>query len=108
MSKYIWSINGVVWNESVPPLPVANGERVALVMTNSTGMPHPMHPHGRRFQVVQIGGLQFPGALRETDRVPPGQRVIVVFDTNNPGTWAFHCHMLDHMEAGMFTTLRNV
>ncbi len=108
MSKYIWSINGVAWNPEVPPLPVKKGERVALVMTNSTGMPHPMHLHGHRFQVVEIGGLRFPGAVRDTVRVPPAQRVVVEFDADNPGTWAFHCHMLYHMEAGMFQTIRYV
>ena len=108
MSKYIWSINGVVWNPQVPPLPIAKGERVALVMTNSTGMAHPMHLHGHRFQVVEIGGVRFPGAVRDTVRVPPAQRVVVEFDANNPGWWAFHCHMLYHMAAGMFTTLRYV
>src|SRR5271169_1499118 len=106
MSKYIWSINGVAWNPQVPPLPIAKGERVALIMTNSTGMPHPMHLHGHRFQVVEIAGMPLAGAVRDTVRVPPGQRVVVVFDADNPGTWAFHCHMLYHMEAGMFQTLR--
>ncbi len=108
MSKYIWSINGVAWNPQVPPLPIAKGERVALVMTNSTGMPHPMHLHGHRFQVVEIGGLRFSGALRDTVRVPPAQRVVVEFDADNPGWWAFHCHMLYHMAAGMFQTFRYV
>jgi FtsP/CotA-like multicopper oxidase with cupredoxin domain len=108
MSKYIWSINGVAWNPEVPPLPVKKGERVALVMTNSTGMPHPMHLHGHRFQVVEIDGLRFPGAVRDTVRVPPAERVVVEFDADNPGTWAFHCHMLHHMEAGMFQTIRYV
>ncbi len=108
MSKYIWSINGVAWNPEVPPLPIAKGERVALVMTNSTGMPHPMHLHGHRFQVVEIGGLRFSGAVRDTVRVPPAQRVVVEFDADNPGWWAFHCHMLYHMAAGMFQTFRYV
>jgi FtsP/CotA-like multicopper oxidase with cupredoxin domain len=108
MSKYIWSINGVAWNPHVPPLPIAKGERVALIMTNSTGMPHPMHLHGHRFQVVEIQGVPLAGAVRDTVRVPPGQRVVVVFDADNPGTWAFHCHMLYHMEAGMFQTFRYV
>jgi FtsP/CotA-like multicopper oxidase with cupredoxin domain len=108
MSKYIWSINGVAWNPQVPPLPIAKGERVALIMTNSTGMPHPMHLHGHRFQVVEIGGLRFSGAVRDTVRVPPAQRVVVEFDANNPGWWAFHCHMLYHMEAGMFQTFRYI
>ncbi len=108
MSKYIWSINGVAWNPQVPPLTIAKGERVALIMTNSTGMPHPMHLHGHRFQVVEIEGVPLAGAVRDTVRVPPGQRVVVVFDADNPGTWAFHCHMLYHMEAGMFQTFRYV
>jgi FtsP/CotA-like multicopper oxidase with cupredoxin domain len=108
MSKYIWSINGVAWNKDVPPLPIAKGERVALVMTNSTAMPHPMHLHGHRFQVVELGGRRLSGAVRDTVRVPPGERVVVEFDADNPGWWAFHCHMLYHMEAGMFTTFRYV
>jgi FtsP/CotA-like multicopper oxidase with cupredoxin domain len=108
MSKYIWSINDVVWTREVPPLPIAKGERVALIMTNSTGMAHPMHLHGHRFQVIEIGGLRFPGAVRDTVRVPPAQRVVVEFNADNPGWWAFHCHMLYHMEAGMFTTFRYV
>jgi FtsP/CotA-like multicopper oxidase with cupredoxin domain len=108
MSKYIWSIDGVAWNPQVPPLPIAKGERVALVLTNSTGMPHPMHLHGHRFQVVQIGRFGFAGAVRDTVRVPAGGRVVIVFDADNPGWWAFHCHMLYHMAAGMFTTLRYV
>jgi FtsP/CotA-like multicopper oxidase with cupredoxin domain len=40
--------------------------------------------------------------------VPPGRRVVVAFDANNPGLWALHCHLLYHLEAGMFTTLRYV
>jgi FtsP/CotA-like multicopper oxidase with cupredoxin domain len=108
MSKYIWSINGVAWNPAVPPLPIAKGERVALVMTNMTGMPHPMHLHGHRFQVVEIDGAGFSGAVRDTVRVPAGGRVVVVFDADNPGWWAFHCHMLYHLAAGMFTTFKYV
>jgi FtsP/CotA-like multicopper oxidase with cupredoxin domain len=108
MAKYIWSINGVAWTPEVPPLPIAKGERVALVMTNATGMPHPMHLHGHRFQVVEIDGRKFSGAVRDTVRVPAGGRVVIVFDADNPGWWAFHCHMLYHLAAGMFTTLRYV
>ena len=106
MSGYIWSINNVVWNKDVPPLPVALGERVELVMTNRTMMPHPMHLHGHRFQTVEIDGTRFPGALRDTVLVPPGRRVVIAFDADNPGMWAFHCHLLYHLQAGMFTTIR--
>jgi FtsP/CotA-like multicopper oxidase with cupredoxin domain len=108
MAKYIWSLNNVVWNPDVPPLPVANGERVELVMVNQTEMSHPMHLHGHEFQVVEIDGKRFSGAVRDTVLVPPGRRVVVAFDANNPGLWAFHCHLLYHMDAGMFTTLRYV
>jgi FtsP/CotA-like multicopper oxidase with cupredoxin domain len=108
MAGYIWSINNVIWNKDVPPLPIAEGERVELIMINRTPMPHPMHLHGHQFQVVEINGKRFPGAVRDTVLVPPGHRVAVVFDANNPGLWAFHCHLLYHLEAGMFTTFRYV
>jgi len=108
MAKYIWSLNNVAWTPSVPPLPIANGERVELVMVNQTGMPHPMHLHGHEFQVVEIDGKRFPGAVRDTVLVPPGRRVVIAFDANNSGLWAFHCHLLYHLDAGMFTTLKYV
>jgi FtsP/CotA-like multicopper oxidase with cupredoxin domain len=108
MAGYVWSINNVVWSKDVPPLPIAKGERVELVIINQTPMPHPMHLHGHEFQVVEIDGKRFAGAVRDTVLVPPGRRVVVAFDANNPGHWAFHCHLLYHLEAGMFTTFRYV
>jgi FtsP/CotA-like multicopper oxidase with cupredoxin domain len=92
----------------VPPLPIAKGERVELVMVNQNAMPHPMHLHGHEFQVVEIDGRRFAGAVRDTVLVRPGGRVVVAFDANNPGWWAFHCHLLYHLAAGMFTTFRYV
>jgi FtsP/CotA-like multicopper oxidase with cupredoxin domain len=108
MARYIWSINNVAWTKDVPPLPIAKGERVELVMINQTKMPHPMHLHGHEFQVVEIDGQRFAGAVRDTVLVTPGQRVVIAFDANNPGLWAFHCHLLYHLDAGMFTTLQYV
>ena len=108
MVGYVWSINGVPWTKDVPPLVVAKGERVELVFQNRTLMPHPMHLHGHEFQVVEINGKRFPGAVRDTVLVTPGARVVVAFDANNPGYWAMHCHLLYHMDAGMFTTVRYV
>jgi len=105
MAKYVWSINNVVWAEDIPPLAVAEGERVELVLTNKTMMPHPMHLHGHEFQVVEIDGERISGAVRDTILVRPRGQVIVAFDANNPGWWAFHCHLLYHLEAGMFTTI---
>jgi FtsP/CotA-like multicopper oxidase with cupredoxin domain len=108
MAGYIWSINNVAWNKDVPPLAVAEGERVELVFVNQTPMPHPMHLHGHEFQVVEIDGDRFPGAVRDTILVTPGRRVVVAFDANNPGWWALHCHLLYHLDAGMFTTIKYV
>jgi FtsP/CotA-like multicopper oxidase with cupredoxin domain len=108
MAKYVWSINNVPWTPEVPPLPIAKGERVELVLVNQTGMPHPMHLHGHEFQVVEIDGKRFSGAVRDTVLVTPGRRVVIAFNANNPGFWAFHCHLLYHLDAGMFTTFRYV
>jgi FtsP/CotA-like multicopper oxidase with cupredoxin domain len=106
MQGYQWSINNVAWSKDVPPLMVAEGERVELVLTNQTMMPHPMHLHGHSFQVVAIDGHRFAGAVRDTVLVPPKTTVTVAFDAGNPGWWAFHCHLLYHQHAGMFQTLR--
>ena len=106
MQGYLWSINGVSWTKDVSPLPLARGERLELAFINRTMMPHPMHLHGHEFQVMAIDGMRFAGAVRDTVLVPPGRRVVVAFDANNPGPWAMHCHLLYHLHAGMFTTLR--
>ena len=108
MGGYIWSINKVAWNKNVPPLQVAEGERVELVFVNKTPMPHPMHLHGHEFQVVEIDGERFSGAVRDTVLVTPNRRVVVAFDANNPGWWAIHCHLLYHLDAGMFSTIKYV
>jgi FtsP/CotA-like multicopper oxidase with cupredoxin domain len=108
MAGYSWSLNNVPWIKDVPPLAIAQGERVELSFVNKTPMPHPMHLHGHEFQVVEIDGKRFAGAVRDTVLVPPGRRVVVAFDANNPGLWALHCHLLYHLDAGMFTTLRYV
>jgi FtsP/CotA-like multicopper oxidase with cupredoxin domain len=108
MQGYVWSINGVAWNKDVPPLPISKGEHVEMVIKNNTLMPHPMHLHGHEFQVVEINAKRLSGAVRDSVLVTPGARVVIAFDANNPGWWAFHCHLLYHLEAGMFTTLRYV
>jgi FtsP/CotA-like multicopper oxidase with cupredoxin domain len=105
MAAYVWGLNGVTYGDD-QPLVVARGERVEIAMTNRTMMAHPMHLHGHFFAVVAIGGKRFPGAVRDTVLVPPMTRVVIAFDADNPGRWAFHCHNLYHMEAGMMTTVR--
>jgi FtsP/CotA-like multicopper oxidase with cupredoxin domain len=106
MASYVWSINNAVWNGKTPSFSVKAGERVELAMSNSTMMSHPMHLHGHIFQVVEIDGRRLSGAMRDTMLVPPKSLVTIAFDANNPGLWAFHCHLLYHAQAGMFSTLR--
>src|SRR5262249_18712306 len=77
MAGYVWSINNVAWTKDVPPLPIAAGERVELVFVNQTPMQHPMHLDGHEFQVVEIDGKRFAGAVRDTVLVPPRRRVVV-------------------------------
>ena len=103
MMGYSWSMP--VHDMTGAPVTVVRGERVELVMQNETMMAHPMHLHGHSFQVTEINDRKLAGALRDTVLVPPQATVKVVFDADNPGIWAYHCHNLYHMAAGMFTTL---
>lgn len=103
MAAYIWGM-GIFGLEAMP-VTVEKGERVELVMRNTTMMSHPMHLHGHSFQVVEIDGQRLSGAIRDTVLMPPQATVKVAFDADNPGMWAFHCHNLYHMEAGMFATM---
>jgi FtsP/CotA-like multicopper oxidase with cupredoxin domain len=69
-------------------------------------MAHPIHLHGHVFQVVAIDGRPLRDAVRDTVLVSPSSRVRIAFEADNPGRWAFHCHNLYHMEAGMMTEFR--
>ncbi len=97
---YKWGLNGKSSMHDVL-FTVRQGERYEIVMHNMTGMAHPMHLHGHYFKVVGVNGQRFDGALRDTVLVPPNMMVAIQFDADNPGTWAFHCHHIYHMNAGM-------
>ncbi len=105
MERYVWGLNGLTFGND-RPLMVATGHRVEVVMANRTMMSHPMHLHGHFFQVVEVDGARFAGAVRDTVLVPPMRSLTIAFDADNPGRWAFHCHNLYHMEAGMMTTVQ--
>jgi FtsP/CotA-like multicopper oxidase with cupredoxin domain len=95
MSSYSWAMqNGDAHS-------IKTGERIEIAMHNLSMMTHPMHLHGHHFQVVDINGRPVQGTLRDTVAVPPMASVKIAFDAENPGIWAFHCHHLYHMEAGM-------
>ncbi len=105
MHGYQWTINGAAYPNHNSLL-VRQGERVAIHLKNTNGMGHPMHLHGHVFQVVEINGQALDGPLRDTVLVPAGGDCVVILDANQPGIWAFHCHILYHAETGMFTVLR--
>ncbi len=99
-ADYVWGLNGKAsMHETL--FGVRLGERVAVMLHNMTGMAHPMHLHGHHFQVIDINGQRIAGAVRDTILVPPNEAVTIAFDADNPGNWAFHCHHVYHMNAGM-------
>ncbi|MGA7215653.1 MAG: multicopper oxidase family protein [Terrimicrobiaceae bacterium] len=105
MAAYVWKINDAAYPNG-NSLDVRKGERVGIVLTNTTNMGHPMHLHGHDFEVVEIDGDRLSGALRDTVLVPPGSKITVAFDADNPGVWAFHCHLIYHLVTGMFTVVK--
>ena len=97
MKGYSWGL------ETKPGILVRRGSRVEITMTNMSMMAHPMHLHGHHFQVVAIDGKRFAGAVRDTVHITPHRSVTISVDAANPGKWAFHCHHLYHMAAGMMS-----
>ena len=105
MMGFVWGFNGRRFGEDTP-LAVRQGERVEIELVNRTDMSHPIHLHGHPFQVVAIDDVALAGAVRDTVLVPAGGSVTIAFAADNPGHWAFHCHNLYHMAAGMMTSVR--
>jgi len=102
MERFIWGFDGRKYSES-QPIPIKPGERVRIALINDTMMEHPIHLHGM-FSELENGH----GALRpykHTINVKGGERVSFLV-TGIPGRWAFHCHLLYHMEMGMFREVR--
>ena len=99
MERFMWSMDGEKLSENPEPYRFARNERVRLRMINDTMMTHPMHLHGHFFEIVNGNPGQQP--LKHTIRVLPGGYVDVDLTADAPGDWAFHCHLLYHMHAGM-------
>jgi FtsP/CotA-like multicopper oxidase with cupredoxin domain len=99
MERFMWSMDGEKLSENPEPYRFALNERVRLRMINDTMMTHPMHLHGHFFEIVNGNPGQQP--LKHTIRVLPGGYVDVDLTADAPGDWAFHCHLLYHMHAGM-------
>jgi FtsP/CotA-like multicopper oxidase with cupredoxin domain len=101
MNRWIWGFDGKKFSEA-GPIDVKLGERIRFTLINDTMMEHPIHLHGFLFQ-VENGQSAMP--YKHTINVKPGERVNVVFTADTAGYWAFHCHLLYHMEMGMFRTV---
>jgi CopA family copper-resistance protein len=102
MERWVWGFNGRKFSEA-KAVRVRLGERLRFVMINDTMMEHPIHLHGFLFEVENGQGDRLP--LKHTINVKPGERMSFVFTADEPGHWAFHCHLLYHMEMGMFRTV---
>ncbi|HEY4170366.1 MAG TPA: copper resistance system multicopper oxidase [Reyranella sp.] len=102
MERWVWGFNGKKFSEA-QAVRVRLGERIRFVLINDTMMEHPIHLHGYLFQVENGQGDRLP--LKHTVNVKPGERLGFVFTADQPGHWAFHCHLLYHMEMGMFRTV---
>ncbi|HEX9138337.1 MAG TPA: copper resistance system multicopper oxidase [Steroidobacteraceae bacterium] len=102
MERWVWGFDGRKFSEAAP-IHVALGERVRFVLINDTMMEHPLHLHGFLFSLENGHEGQLP--LKHTVNVKPDERLSFIFTADTPGYWAFHCHLLYHMEAGMFRTV---
>ena len=100
MERYMWSFDGRKYSDGVEPIRFARDERARVVLINHTMMTHPIHLHGHFFELVNGHGDRCP--RKHTVNVLPGGKVSFDLTADAPGDWAFHCHMLLHMHAGMF------
>jgi len=106
----VWAINGVAVPETARAIaPLATLKRGAthiLAMDNRTAWDHPMHLHGHSFRVLSRNGKPEPHRpWRDTVLLRPEDKVEVAFVADNPGKWMFHCHIADHMAAGMMAAV---
>ncbi|MDZ7778853.1 MAG: copper resistance system multicopper oxidase [Gemmatimonadota bacterium] len=99
MERFMWSINGTTFSEA-EPIQLRQGERIRLTMVNDTMMNHPMHLHGMWMELENGKGGAIP--RQHTVNVKPAEKLSALVTADAPGPWAFHCHVLYHMDAGMF------
>ena len=99
MERFMWGFDGRKFSDRPPPYAFRHGERVRVTLVNDTMMAHPIHLHGHFFELAFGPAGHMP--RKHTVIVLPGGRVSFDF-TAETGDWAFHCHMLYHMHAGMF------
>ena len=99
MERFLWSFNGQKFSDALP-LRFRHGERLRIVLVNDSMMTHPIHLHGMWSEVESPDG-SFQ-VRKHTVSVQPAQRLSYAVTADALGRWAYHCHLLYHMEAGMF------
>lgn len=100
MDRYLWTINGES-TDTAKPIGLSYGERVRLTFINEAMMAHPMHLHGMFVELEN--GQETNRPEKHIVSVPPGKSYSVLLTADEPGEWAFHCHLLYHMMSGMMT-----
>ena len=103
MERFVWSFNGIKFADA-EPLRLTYGERLRIVLVNDTMMMHPIHLHGMWSDLEDDQG-QFH-VRKHTLDMPPGTKRSYRVTADALGRWAYHCHLLFHMEAGMFREVR--
>ncbi|WP_316157616.1 copper resistance system multicopper oxidase [Cupriavidus sp. BIC8F] len=99
MRRFIWGIDGKKFSQA-EPIRLYYGERLRITLINDTMMNHPMHLHGMFSELENHEGQAL--VRKHTINVQPSKQVSFLVTADAPGQWAFHCHLLYHMEAGMF------
>ena len=103
MERFMWSIDGMKYSEAPAHIPLLRGESTRITMVNDTMMAHPMHLHGMWMHLENGAGADIPRV--HTINVKPAERLSVLVVPDELGPWAFHCHVLLHMELGMFRVI---
>jgi len=103
MEKFAWSFNGVKFS-AAEPIRLSYGERVRIVLVNDTMMAHPIHLHGMWSDLEDDHGRFM--LRKHTLDMPPGSRRSYRVRADALGRWAYHCHLLMHMEAGMMRAVQ--
>jgi CopA family copper-resistance protein len=103
MERFVWTFDGIPFSGS-EPIELRYGERVRFTLVNDTMMEHPIHLHGLWSDLEDEAG-EFQ-VRKHTISMPPGTRRSFRVTADAPGPWAFHCHLIFHMEAGMFRVVR--
>jgi CopA family copper-resistance protein len=99
MERYMWAFDGVKLSAVTGPILFRQDERVRITLINDTMMGHPIHLHGHFFTLVT--GHEALAPRKHTVNVAPGGKLTFDLVADAPGDWAFHCHLLYHMHAGM-------